>query len=70
MKAILRRNGIDLLGSDALVYIDGRLNLTNAIDYVKSVNSRRIKNFPHRVADSFYFVDDRLNAKSSIININ
>ena len=69
MKAILRRNGKDLMGSDQLIYIDGRLNVSNAIRTVKERNERYKKNFPHKVADSFYFVDDRLNAKSKIITL-
>ena len=69
MKAILRRNGRDLMGSDQLMYIDGRLNVSNAIEAVKQRNNRYKKNFPHKVADSFYFVDDRLNAKSGIITL-
>jgi len=69
MKAILRKNGKDLLGSDGLIYIDGRISVMGAMNTVKKINENRLKNFPHKVADSFYFVGKNLNSISAIINL-
>lgn len=69
MLAILQKDNQDMLGSDSLMYIDGRLSVSNAIEAVKERNDRYRKNFPHKIADSFYFVDERLNAKSKPIKL-
>lgn len=45
-------NGSEILGSDGILYVDGRLNQSNVIGAVKERNKRMI-NFPHKIADSF-----------------
>lgn len=69
MLARLQKENEDMLGSDSLMYIDGRLSVSNAIEAVRKRNDSYRKNFPHLIADSFYFVDERLNAKSKIIKL-
>jgi hypothetical protein len=68
-KAFLTIKGEELLGSDGLMFIDGRYNLGSQINAVKQRNERFKKNFPHKVADGFYIVDERLNQVGEIINI-
>lgn len=66
-KIILTIDGKDILGSDGLMYIDGRKNLYNQIMEVKERNKRYAKNFPHKIANGFYKVNDRLERISSTI---
>lgn len=68
-RVILYREGRSILGSDGLLYIDGRFNLISIINYIKDRNKRVEKNFPHKVADGFIFCDERLNEYGKIINI-
>jgi hypothetical protein len=68
-KIILKKNGCDLLGSDSLMYVDGRFKLSNVIKEVEKRNKRYSKNFPHKVADSFYFAGERLQRTSPDIAI-
>ena len=70
MKIILKINGSDIIGSDSLFYVDGRLTLSNMISKVIERNNSFKKNFPHKIADSFYFVDDRMKRISQDIRIN
>jgi hypothetical protein len=66
-KIILTQNGSDILGSDGLMYVDGRLNFNNVKHEVVKRNSRYEKNFPHKLADGFYFVNSRLEKISPCI---
>lgn len=68
-KAILRKDGKDLIGSDQLVYIDGRFNLDSTVNYLTERNKRLEKNLPKLVADEFYFVDKNLKRISGNIKI-
>ena len=68
-KIILYSNGQSLSGSDQLMYVDGRFNLTSIKKEVEKRNSRFCKNFPHKIADSFRFCDNRLNEYGSIIQL-
>ena len=68
-KIILRNNGSDLIGSDQLMYVDGRKNIHNTINEVIKRNSRFEKNLPNKVCDSFYFVNDRLKRISEDIYV-
>lgn len=69
-KIILTIDGRDILGSDGLMYIDGRKNLYNQILEVKKRNKTYAKNFPNKVANGFYKVNDRLQRISSTITFN
>lgn len=68
-RIILTKQGEDILGSDGLMYVDGRLNLSNVIEKVKERNKRYSKNFPHKVADGFYKAGERLKQVSPIIEL-
>jgi len=68
-KAFLTIKGVRILGSDGLMFIDGRYNLISQINTVEQRNERFKKNFPHKVADGFYRVDERLNQVGKIINL-
>jgi hypothetical protein len=70
MKRILLYIGnYRILGSDGLMYIDGRLN-NNSIKWkVKERNERYKANFPHKVCDGFRFCDDKLNEFGSILKL-
>lgn len=72
-KILLTKDGIELLGTDGLMYIDGRKNLHNQILEVKARNKRYAKNFPHKIANGFFKVNDRLQKITGLIeftNIN
>ena len=68
-RLILTIDNKDILGSDGLMYIDGRLNLNSIKQRVKQRNEKYMKNFPHKIADGFYFVNERLNKTSNTINL-
>jgi hypothetical protein len=67
-KIILYRNNNSILGSDGLMYIDGRFNINSTINEVKKRNERYFKNFPHKMADGFRFCSDRLVENGEMIN--
>lgn len=46
-------NGKMLLGSDGLLNVDGRFNSQSIRQAVQDRNKRYIKNFPHKVSDSY-----------------
>lgn len=58
-RVILVRNGQDLVGSDALLHVDGRLSISNVTEFIHKENLRRV-NFPHNIATEFYYVGERL----------
>lgn len=68
-KIILTKKGRDIIGSDGLMYIDGRFNLNSIKLQVIKRNKSYQKNFPHKIADGFYFVSERLVKISNIITI-
>ncbi len=70
MKRILLYIGNSrILGSDGLMYIDGRLN-NNSIKWkVRERNDRYKANFPHKVCTGFRFCDERLNEFGTIVNL-
>ena len=68
-RIILTQNGSDIIGSDGLMHIDGRFNLESTKREVRSRNKRYEKNFPHLLADGFYFTGERLVQSSSIHKI-
>jgi hypothetical protein len=68
-RIILTKNGNDILGSDGLMYIDGRLCLYNIKSKVRERNTKFSKNFPHKIADGFYIAGERLQKVGQIINL-
>lgn len=68
-KIILYQGERNMLGSDGLMYIDGRFNLSSTIREVEKRNARFSKNFPHKIADGFRFCSDRLVEYGTIIKI-
>ena len=70
MIVVLTINGKDILGSDGVMYIDGRKNLYGQIMEVKERNKSYAKNFPHKVCNGFYKVNDQFKRISSTITFN
>ena len=66
-KVLLFKDGKSILGTDGLMYIDGRYNLNSIKEEVKNHNKTLIKNFPHLVADAFVVCYDRLDYYDSNI---
>ena len=64
----LFKDGKELLGTDGIMYVDGRFNLPNIKQAVINRNKTFAKNFPHKVADSFAIYSGRIGgSKSGII---
>ena len=71
MKKIrLYRNGNAILGSDGVMHIDGRLGINRTLTEVQNRNKRYKKNFPHLIADSFYFTDKRYNEFGKMYSVD
>lgn len=49
----LFRDGKEIIASDGIMYIDGRINAYNVRQKVLERNQRYSKNFPHKVCDSY-----------------
>lgn len=61
----LYKDGKEILASDGIMYVDGRLNLSNIIEKVKERNDQFAKNFPHRIADSFSIYLNRIGGNKT-----
>jgi len=48
----LFKDGSEIIASDGIMYVDGRFNMNSIINEVYDRNSK-MKNFPHKIADSF-----------------
>ena len=68
-RILLTINGKEILGSDGLMHIDGRFNLTSIKREVRERNKRLERNFPHKVCDGFFFAGEHLNPISNIITL-
>ena len=68
-RIILTQQGNDILGSDGLLFIDGRLNFQSIKAKVLQRNKKYKKQFPHKIADGFYFAGIRLEKISVIHNL-
>lgn len=68
-KIILYRNGYSLLGSDQLMYVDGRYNLESTKEEVRKRNKRYEKHFNHLIEDGFRYCTDRLVEYGNVISI-
>ena len=60
-KILLFRNNKPILGSDGLMKIDGRYNLSSIRQTIIDRNKRVVKNFPNKVADAYVICDNNLN---------
>ena len=49
----LFREGEEIIASDGIMYVDGRISMQNTKIKVEKRNESFRKNFPHKVADSF-----------------
>lgn len=56
----LFRDGKEILGSDGIMYVDGRFNHYNIVTSVIERNNSYAKNFPHKVATSFAIYNGRI----------
>ena len=65
-KVILFRDKKEILGSDGLMKIDGRYNLSSIRQSIIDRNKRYVKNFQHLVADAFVICDNNLNYNNFI----
>jgi hypothetical protein len=63
----LFKQGKEILGSDGIMYVDGRLNATNIRLEIVKRNERYAKNFPHRLADSYAIYHSRIGGSMSTI---
>jgi|VirMetMinimDraft_7_1064189.scaffolds.fasta_scaffold217631_1 hypothetical protein len=56
----LFKDNSEILATDGIMYVDGRLNTYNIIQAVKERNKRYAANFPHKIADSFAIYTGRI----------
>ena len=66
-KVILFRDKKEILGSDGLMKIDGRYNLSSIRQTIIDRNKRVVKNFPNKVADAYAICDNNLNYNNNNI---
>ena len=66
-KVILFRDKKEILGSDGLVKIDGRYNLSSIRQSIIDRNKRYVKNFQHLVADAYVICDNNLKYNNNNI---
>ena len=59
----LFRDGKELLGSDGIMVIDGRLNNSSIYRQVRQRNNSFAANFPHKVATSYAIYTSRIGSK-------
>lgn len=67
MKLQLFVDGSEILGSDGIMYVDGRFNMCSIVLAVKERNKRMV-NFPPKVCDSFAMYNGR--TIGTIITLN
>ena len=66
----LYKDGKEIIASDGIMYIDGRLNLSNIKRAVIERNKRFAVNFPHKIVDSFAVYQNRIGGNlGSIVTL-
>lgn len=66
----LFKDGKEILGSDGIMYVDGRLNPGNVKREVIERNKHYKKNYPHRLADAFAAYTGRIGGNMGrIVNL-
>lgn len=58
----LFQGGKEMLASDGVMYVDGRLSLHNISEAVKERNKRFEKHMPHKIADAFSIYSSRIGS--------
>lgn len=58
-KLQLFKDGREIIASDGIMYVDGRLNLSNIRISVINRNKSYAKNFPHKIANQFAIYSGR-----------
>ena len=67
----LFKDGKEIIASDGIMYVDGRLNPSNVKREVIERNKRFAKNFPHKIADAFAIYRGRIGGSlGPVINLN
>lgn len=71
MKTIqLFKDGKELMASDGIMKVDGRLNNASIHYEVIKRNNRFSANFPHKIANQFAIYSNRIGSKlSNIYNV-
>lgn len=64
----LFKDGKELLGSDGIMYIDGRFSNANIYREVRARNNRFAQNFPHKIADQYALYTGRIGSTLSKLN--
>lgn len=59
----LFKDGQKIIATDGILYVDGRFNIENVKNEVRKRNTRFVKNFPNKVADSFAIYQNRIGSK-------
>ncbi len=63
----LFKDGKEIIASDGILYVDGRLNLFNIKQAVIKRNKTFEKNFSHKLADSFAIYSGKIGGNMSEI---
>jgi hypothetical protein len=58
---LIDKDNREMLGSDGVMYIDGRYSIDSIKWCVRSRNSRYSKNFPHKIATAFIYKNKRIS---------
>jgi len=62
----LYKDGKQMLGSDGIMLVDGRLNNSSIYRQVRQRNNSYAKNFPHKIADSYAIYNGRIGSSLSM----
>ena len=61
----LFKEGNEILATDGIMYVDGRLNIQSIKEAVKQRNEKFRTNFAHKIADSFAIYTNRIGGAMS-----
>lgn len=64
----LFKDGKQIIASDGVMYVDGRLNSASIYREVRARNNRFAVNFPHKVADQYAIYSDRIGSNLGKLN--
>lgn len=65
----LYRDNQPLLGSDGVMKVDGRFNLSSIRQTIIDRNKRMVKNFPNSVANGYALCSSNWKPYSNVMNI-
>lgn len=64
-------NNTEILGSDGIMYVDGRFKFNSILREVSIRNDKMRENYPHKVADAFAVYNGPIrNGYGKIIKLN